>query len=71
MHQSIETPTLWVPGKGRGYRGMKSHLNNKLSLKGGSFDLFRLWVPSPRGAAVKRETGYQFMAEGAKRIRVV
>ena len=40
MHQSIETPTLYL-GPGEGYnRGIKSLLNNKLSPGGGSLTDF-------------------------------
>ena len=56
----LKPPPFGSRGRIGDNRGIRSLLNNKLSPGGGSFDWFRLWVPSPRGAAVKRETGYQF-----------
>ena len=65
----LKPPPFGSRGKIGDNRGIRSLLNNKLSPGGGSFDWFRLWVPSPRGAAVKRETGYQFFISGFQRWR--
>lgn len=65
----LKPPPFGSRGRVGDNRGIKSLLNNKLSPEGGSFDWFRLWVPSPRGAAVKRETGYQFFIWSFQRWR--
>ena len=65
----LKPPPFGSRGRIGDNRGIRSLLNNKLSPGGGSFDWFRLWVPSPRGAAVKRETGYQFFIWSFQRWR--
>jgi len=50
MHQSIETPTLWVPGKGRGFDidpGQKASISLPLRLD------FRSNAPTPEATKMK------------------